>query len=120
MPDNVQLFDRNARIELRHVLTKIRKLDRSIGKALKQLYDYRCQICCFSSVNPYGAAVAECHHISPFVKSLNNNPDNLMILCANHHRLCHASRALISHDRRQVIYRNGHTDNLQLVKHRFS
>ncbi|WP_186445913.1 HNH endonuclease [Paenibacillus cremeus] len=48
-----------------------------------------CQICGFSGKEEYGESVIEAHHIEEFSLTQNNKPDNILILCPNHHRLVH-------------------------------
>ena len=65
----------------------------------------------------------ESHHLDPFVKSLNNNAENQIIVCPNHHRIIHRARPVF--DRRKLIfaYQNGVEDriilNQYLQKSRF-
>ena len=59
-----------------------------IGNQVKQLYDYKCQICGIQLVTPAGP-YAECCHIQPLGKP-HNGPDtlgNVLCLCPNHHVL---------------------------------
>lgn len=111
------LTDSEAEIIAKYHLTKIRKLNRSIGNYLKKMYDFRCQICGQSTGEIYGAKVAECHHIKYFVQSLNNDADNLLIVCPNHHRIIHATNPVF--DRKNKIYRypNGYKEALKLNSH---
>ena len=57
-------------------------------RQIKQLYDYRCQVCgvCLEgSAGPYAEAV----HIRPLGKPHHgsDSPDNILCLCPNHHVL---------------------------------
>ncbi|MBL7147300.1 MAG: HNH endonuclease [Nanoarchaeota archaeon] len=45
----------------------------------------KCQICGFSEL-------IEIHHINPVSKDGNDNLDNLVILCPNHHGMTHIDR----------------------------
>lgn len=81
--------DPKAGILVSQRTVKIRKLNRSIGENLKKAYDYRCQICGKAIGSEYGLHICEAHHIEYFVKSLNNDASNQMIVCPNHHRIIH-------------------------------
>jgi predicted restriction endonuclease len=114
---NYDEVDNNSSIIIDKKISKIRKLNRKIGDNLKLLYGYRCQICgCLIGEN-YGAKIAEAHHIDYFTRSLNNNSDNLLILCPNHHRIIHNSNPIF--DRKKLIYKypNGFEEGLLLNKH---
>lgn len=78
--NETDLTDPNATIEERTQIAKIRKLDRSIGDNLKLLYGYRCQICGQLIGEEYSSHVVEAHHIDYFVKSLNNDASNQLIV----------------------------------------
>lgn len=69
---------------------KTRVYNRAIIFQLKHLYRGCCQICGQNPVEAYGSDITEAHHIEYFSKSHNNDPDNIIILCPNHHRLIHA------------------------------
>ena len=84
-----ELEDKNSDIEKRLQIVKIRKLNRKIGENLKLLYEYRCQICGQITGQKYGLHIAEAHHIDYFVNSLNNDANNQMIVCPNHHSVIH-------------------------------
>lgn len=98
-------------------LTKIRKMDRSIGEDLKSLYAFRCQICGEDIGKSYGQRVIEVHHIIQFVRSMNNDYDNLMVICPNHHSVIH--KANPDFDRQSLVlsYPNGFREKLKLNKH---
>ena len=97
--------------------SKIRKLNRKIGEYLKELYGYRCQICGCLIGEEYGSHIAEAHHIDYFVKSLNNNADNQMIVCPNHHRIIHDANPAFDRSEILYVYPNGYREKLQLNKH---
>ena len=88
-------------------LTRIRKLDRKIGENLKILYNYRCQICGKMIGEEYGSHIAEAHHIDYYVKSLNNDSNNQMIVCPNHHSIIHDANPRFDRKRLLYLYPNG-------------
>ncbi|MCR5833039.1 MAG: hypothetical protein K6G55_00075 [Selenomonadaceae bacterium] len=111
------LTDSEAAIVEKYRLTKIRKLNRSIGNYLKKLYDFRCQLCGENIGEIYGAKIAECHHINYFVQSLNNDASNLLIVCPNHHRIIHAVNPTFDTDRKIYLFPNGYEQTLKLNFH---
>ena len=109
--------DLNASLEEKMQIAKIRKLDRSIGNNLKLLYGYRCQICGELIGEEYSAHVVEAHHIDYFVNSLNNDSQNQMIVCPNHHSIIHDANPVFDRKRRLYVYANGMEQRLVLNKH---
>ena len=114
---DIKITDPDASIEERTQIAKVRKLDRSIGENLKQLYGYRCQICGKLIGEEYSAHVVEAHHIEYFVKSLNNDASNQMIVCPNHHSIIHDVNPVFDRTRKLYVYKNGMTEGLLLNKH---
>jgi predicted restriction endonuclease len=96
---------------------RIRKLNRKIGENLKLLYGYRCQICGRLIGEEYGSHIAEAHHIDYFVNSLNNDANNQMILCPNHHSIIHDVNPVFDRKRLIYIYKNGLEEKLMLNQH---
>jgi len=98
-------------------IVKIRKLDKTIGENLKRVYQYRCQICGLYIGEAYNANVIHTHHIEPFSLSLNNNPDNIMIICPNHHGIIHATNPFFDKMLKVYKYPNGYVESLKLNLH---
>ena len=109
--------DEGAGIKINQRLMKIRKLNHLIGKNLKMLYGYRCQLCGQLIGEEYGSHVAEAHHIDYFVNSLNNDASNQMIVCPNHHSIIHDANPVFDRNRRKYLYANGAEQRLVLNKH---
>jgi hypothetical protein len=112
----IQATDTPAFIE-KTKTTKIRKLDKTIGDNLKHLYNYKCQICGLFIGEAYSATVIHMHHIEYFSVSLNNNADNIMVICPNHHGIIHAVNPIF--DKRNKVYKypNGLSEGLKLNLH---
>ena len=109
--------DPTASVEEKTQIAKVRKLDRSIGNNLKLLYGYRCQICGKLIGEEYSAYVVEAHHIDYFVKSLNNDASNQLIVCPNHHSIIHDVNPVFDRKRKLYVYKNGMTEGLVINKH---
>ena len=115
---NYEQNDYNSRIVQTMKSLKLRVLDRSIGYNLKKLYDYRCQVCGESIGKLYGREpIVDAHHIDPFTISHNNNFDNIMILCPNHHRIIHACQGEFHRKIEEIWYPNGLHERLSLNFH---
>ena len=115
--DVQSLTDHEAALIEKYHLVKIRKLNRSIGEYLKNLYQFRCQICGKNFGESYGLKIAECHHINYFVQSLNNDAANLLIVCPNHHRIIHAANPIFDAEKKIYRYSNGYEEKLKLNLH---
>lgn len=111
------LEDESAKIIERLHLGKFRKLNREIGNHLKSIYNFRCQICGRNFGESYGTNLVEAHHIDFFSKSYNNNSENLLIVCPNHHRIIHATNPIFDRDLKLYRYSNGFSEPLILNMH---
>lgn len=115
-------FDYEIRDEKRGMkyqlqMVKVRKLNRKIGENLKLLYGYRCQLCGRVIGDEYGLHIAEAHHIEYFVNSLNNDANNQMIVCPNHHSIIHDANPTFDRKRMLYLFNNGVEERLVLNKH---
>lgn len=114
---NYKKVDNSARIETKTQIMKIRRLDRAIGESLKLFYNNKCQICGNNFADRYGCLIVESHHLDHFVRSLNNNADNIVILCPNHHRVMHKVNPIFERKKFSFMYSNGLEEKLILNKH---
>jgi 5-methylcytosine-specific restriction enzyme A len=114
---NYNTIDPDATIAAVNQMVKIRKLNRAIGESLKLLYNYRCQICGENIGVRYGVNIVESHHIEPFVESLNNNPENQVIICPNHHRIIHRARPVFVRRKLIFVYNNGVEERIMVNQH---
>ena len=115
--ESIPAQDPDAAVKTVDRTVKIRKLNRKIGENLKKLYGYRCQLCGELIGGEYGIHVCDAHHIDYFIKSLNNDASNQLIVCPNHHRIIHEANPVF--DRQRLVYRfdNGMEAGLKLNKH---
>lgn len=109
--------DLNCNIVLKTKVCKIRRLTTTILKDLKELYGYRCQICGQYIGANYASNLIHAHHIEYFTKSLNNNADNIMILCPNHHGIIHDRNPEYNKNDKTYRYPNGYSEGLMLNYH---
>ncbi len=73
--------------------------DSRLGKEIKKLYNYKCQVCSIeitTNAGPY----AEAAHIKPVGKPHNgpDRPENLLCLCPNHHLMLDKGVYMIADD----------------------
>ena len=109
--------DETASISLQTRVCKVRHLTKIISQDLKIAYGYRCQICGQYIGEPYGSTLIHAHHIDYFVKSLNNNASNIMILCPNHHGIIHDQNPRFDIRSKTFHYPNGYVEGLRLNLH---
>ena len=69
------------------VITKRVKRDTQKVKALKLRYLDKCQICNYSLILENGKRHSEVHHLRPIGnEGGNDDTDNMLVLCPNHHK----------------------------------
>jgi putative restriction endonuclease len=73
--------------------------DSKLGKEIKRLYNYKCQVCSIE-INTNAGPYAEAAHIKPVGKPHNgpDKPDNLLCLCPNHHLMLDKGVYMIGDD----------------------
>jgi len=54
---------------------------------LKELHDYKCQVCEFNFRKEDGSYYAEVGHIVALENGGTDTPDNMAVLCPNHHKI---------------------------------
>lgn len=90
--DDIDIVE-NESIEQRN--EKVKRYQK-IVKVLKQKYNYKCQLCGYTFLMHNGSYYCEAHHIKMLSKGGSQHPENVVILCANHHRIFHyASNTII-------------------------
>ncbi|WP_295089169.1 HNH endonuclease [Ruminococcus sp.] len=109
--------DIDDRAGLFNGISKIRKLNRKIGDNLKLLYGFRCQICGELVGENYGTKIAEAHHIDYFSISLNNNSNNQLVLCPNHHRIIHKLNPIFNRENLSYSFPDGYNERLKINLH---
>lgn len=85
--------------------------DTELARKIKRLYNDCCQICGLQLVLKNGQSYSEAHHIIPLGAPHNGPdiPENIIVLCPNHHVLCdYGSIELSSQD---IKMKKGHSIN---------
>lgn len=85
----INAIDSSATYKIQNTSSKTRIYKASIIHQLKKLYGGRCQICGCHPFESMDVDICEGHHIDYFSTSTNNDANNIIILCPNHHRLIH-------------------------------
>ncbi|HUB93898.1 MAG TPA: HNH endonuclease [Verrucomicrobiae bacterium] len=104
----IQLYAQRQLGQRLEQVTKVTKAyKRNIGmvNALKEKYQHKCQICGFTFKTATGAYYSEAAHIIPISKGSVgvDHPDNIWILCANHHKMLdRQALKATGHDRYEI------------------
>jgi 5-methylcytosine-specific restriction enzyme A len=114
---NYHATDEKADLIIRTGNIHIRKYNRTIGETLKNLYQNQCQICNHDFTDIYWVGLSEIHHIDYYTKSLNNDSDNLLVICPNHHRIIHKINPIFRKESMSYLYPNGLVEEVRLKKH---
>jgi hypothetical protein len=61
----------------------------SLKERILEVRGRRCQLCGFTFRKANGLDYAEAHHVRPLSQRGPDTPDNVLVLCANHHRQLH-------------------------------
>ena len=85
----INFSDPTARLVVKTETGTYRVYNQSKVVQLKKLYRGCCPICGTNPAAQFNTNICEAHHISPFSESQNNDSNNIIILCPNHHRLIH-------------------------------
>lgn len=107
---NVRRYERNSRL----------------ARMLKKLYDGKCQICGFTFESKSGENFAEVHHLEALSEGGMDVPANLIVVCANCHRMFHHAAEIervgwegnelivnINGEERRITYNQAHLQTLR-------
>ena len=106
----IKSLDSSASLETVKKCVKVRKYNKKLIDDIKKRANNTCQVCGCSCGNEHGVSIAEAHHIKKFSLTQNNKPENILILCPNHHRLIHKSKAFIDIYSGIITYGDGSND----------
>jgi hypothetical protein len=84
---------------------------------LKELYDFKCQICKWDFKRDYGTPYSETHHMIWLSRGGIDHSNNLVVVCPNHHRIIHETQAFFDRIKKAFVYPNGFSETLQLIDH---
>jgi len=106
--------DPEASIRIRVGANKVRVYKTSIIKQLKKLYGGQCQLCGCRPFEKFDADICEAHHIDYFSSSKNNDAENIIVLCPNHHRLIHKMNPVFNKERRCFVFPDGTIEEIKV------
>ena len=113
----INFEDENATVRIKTSPTSVRIYDASIIRQLKKLYKGHCQLCGIKPFSAFNCDLSEVHHIDYFATSHNNNANNLIVLCPNHHRLIHKLKPQYDAEQRCFLFQNGTAESITLNYH---
>ena len=76
-------------------LNRIKRYQKLV-KSLKEKNDFKCQICGYTFTMNNGNGYCEAHHINWLSTGGTQDATNVVIVCANHHRMFHYATNLIT------------------------
>lgn len=85
----INFSDPDATIEVVTKTSTRRVCSTAIVHKLKKLYKGQCQICGKKPIEGFDTDICEAHHIEHYAETQNNDANNIIIVCPNHHRLLH-------------------------------
>ena len=96
--------------------SKSYKRDNRTIAQIKFLRDFKCQICSTTIKKKDGTFYVEAAHIKPKHEKGRETPDNLLLLCPNHHKeFDYGDRIILFHDKENVhLSLNGQQYKLSL------
>lgn len=92
------------------------KRDNKTITQIKILRDFKCQICSTTIIKKDGTNYIEAAHIQPKHKKGRETPDNIILLCPNHHKeFDFGALEIKSHDASKIVFvLNGQKHSLNL------
>jgi len=95
---------------------KVYKRDNKTIANIKIYRDFKCQICGQTIIKKDGSKYIEAAHINPKSKKGNELPDNILILCPNHHKEFDlGNKKIHSQDDKNISFNlNGEEYNIDL------
>lgn len=76
-------------------------------RKLKKLYDNKCQICGYTIKYSQNKFYSEVHHYNPLEENGNDDVDNMVVVCPNHHTEFDYKLIAIDLDGKTIIDRKG-------------
>lgn len=113
----INLKDPSSRLSVSYGAHRYRVYNVSIITSLKKLYKGVCQLCGERPLPAFPVDLSEAHHIDYFSSSGNNDADNIVILCPNHHRLMHKENPSFDRSSLSFVFKNGETLHLKKNYH---
>ena len=84
---------------------------------LQATYGGRCQVCRYDPQDRYGRNLCHGHHIQWLSRGGDDAPDNMVLICPNHHAAVHQDDAVFDFSTLSFYFSNGLVEEVQLNHH---
>lgn len=84
---------------------------------LQEMYSGRCQICLYDPQDAYGHRTCHGHHIQWLSRGGDDDLENMMLVCPNHHAAIHRDDAAFDYGELVLLFSNGVREPLRLNQH---
>jgi 5-methylcytosine-specific restriction enzyme A len=105
-----------ARERLQYLYTKAPTRSRRFALELHDLYNGKCQICLWDPCGQYGRPLCQGHHIHWLSRGGEDNLQNMILVCPNHHAAIHHCDASFDFEDMSFVFPGGR-GTLQLNTH---
>ena len=90
---------------------------RKHAQDLQTMYDGRCQICLYDPRERYGHRICHGHHIHWLSRGGDDELDNMVLVCPNHHAAIHRDDAIFDYADMTFTFSNALREPLQANRH---
>ena len=108
--------ERNRRLTYLFESVDIQRARRN-SQALQEMYDGRCQICLYDPRTRYGHRTCHGHHIHWLSRGGDDELDNMVLVCPNHHAAIHRDDAVFDYADMTFTFSKGLREPLQDNRH---
>jgi hypothetical protein len=84
---------------------------------LQELYRGRCQLCLYDPRSRFGHALCHGHHIQWLSRGGEDELENMLLICPNHHAAVHRDDAPFDYDRLAFSFSPGFAESIVLNEH---
>ncbi|WP_231699370.1 HNH endonuclease [Limnochorda pilosa] len=89
----------------------------ALARELYQLYEGRCQLCGMDPGKRLGAEISQAHHVVWLSRGGDDELENLVLLCPNHHRSVHVVDAPLDYRGPAFLFPNGVREEVRINRH---
>jgi hypothetical protein len=108
--------EQNVRLRYLYETVDVRRARKHV-ETLHEMYDGRCQICSYDPPRRYGHRTCEGHHIQWLSRGGEDELENLVLICPNHHSAVHRDDASFDFLDLTFTFGNGLREGLELNRH---
>lgn len=106
-----------ASAQRRSALRNLYTRNQALVTKLKGIYQDRCQLCGFDPQLLYGVSACSAHHIMYLSRGGQDELQNMLLVCPNHHQIIHATNAAFDFKNMHYVFNNGRREPLVLNLH---